>query len=75
MLYASFIDDTSLSVREKSRKMKENNTNVLFDYLRFLKNCEEEICLTLWGIASIKRPFVFGAFGTIVTYSFLFKNL
>lgn len=75
MLYASFVYDASLSVRDQSRKMKENNLKVLFDYLRFLRNCEEEICLTLWGIASIKRPFVFGAFGTVITYSFLFQNL
>lgn len=75
MLYASFVYDASLTVREKSRNMKENNLEVIYDYLRFLRNSEEEICLTLFGIASIKRSFVFGTFGTIITYSFLFGSL
>lgn len=75
MLYASFVHDASLTVREESRNMKENNLDVIFDYFRFIRNCEDEICLTVWGIASIKRSFVFGTFGTIITYSFLFDSL
>ena len=75
MLNASFINDASLSVKQEARKLKDQNLQFIFNYFRFLHSCEDEICMTLWGIANIKRGFVFGTFGTILTYTFLFDSL
>ncbi|GBM46557.1 hypothetical protein AVEN_271511-1 [Araneus ventricosus] len=38
-------------------------------------NVEQEIYFTVWKIVPIKRSFIFGTFGTIITYVMLFNSI
>lgn len=69
---ASLVNDASLCVRDEAKAIKEDNPQLVSSYLRFLLTCQDEITLTLWGIVSMKRTFIVGTIGTILTYSILF---
>lgn len=71
---ASLVNDASLSVRDEAKAIRQENPQLVSAYLRFLLICQDEISLTLWGIVSMKRIFIVGTIGTILTYSILFDS-
>lgn len=75
VLYASLINDASLRVRDETKAIKNGNTQSDSSCLRFFLTCEDEISLTVWGITDMKRSFIFGTIGTILTYSLLVDSL
>lgn len=72
---ASYVHEASMFIKEKSKRLQEDNPKVICSYLRFLQNCDEEIAMSVWGILNIKRNFVLGTLGTILTYTFLFMSI
>lgn len=72
---ASSVHNASLLVKDKTAIIKESNPKFISSYLSFVLTHQEEICMTVWGIASIKKSFIFGTFGTILTYCLLFDSI
>lgn len=75
LFFASFVHDASMSVKDEVTDIKENNPQLISSYLSFILTHRADFCMTVWGIAGIKKSFVFGTFGTILTYCFLFDSM
>ena len=63
------------SLKTESKKVQEDNPQFISSYLRFLQNCDEEISMSLCGLLDIKRNVILGSFGTILTYTLLFRSI
>lgn len=72
---ASSVHDASLLVKDEIAIMKESNPQLTSSYLSFVMIHNEDVCMTVWGIAAIKKSFNIGTFGTILTYCFLFHSM
>lgn len=72
---ASSVHDASTLIRDKIAITKENNSQLTSSYLSFVLIHSEEVCMTVWGIVSIKKSFNVGIFGTLLTYCFLFDSM
>lgn len=72
---ASSIHDASTLIKDKIAVIKENNPQLTSSYLSFVLIHSEEVCMTVWGIVSIKKSFNVGIFGTLLTYCFLFDSM
>lgn len=72
---ASSVHHASLLVRDEAAAIKENNPKFVSSYLSFVLTHQEEICMTVWGIARINKSFIFGTFGTVLTYCFMFDSI
>ena len=63
------------SLKTESKKVQEDNPQLISSYLRFLQNCDEEISMSVCGLLDIKRNVILGSFGTILTYTLLIRNI
>ena len=75
LYFASSVHNASLSVKHKITLIKENDPQLISSYSSFIQIHQEEICMTVWGIVSITKSFIFGTFGTILTYCLLFDGM
>lgn len=72
---ASYVHEASKFIKEKSKRLQEENPHLICSYLRFLQNCDEKIAMSVWGILDIKRNVVLGTLGTLLTYTLLFISI
>ena len=72
---ASNIHVASLTIKSESKKIREDNPQLISSYLRFLQNCDEEISMSVGGLFDVKRNVILGSFGTILTYTLLFRSI
>ena len=63
------------SLKTESKKVQEDNPQLISSYLRFLQNCDEEISMSVCGLLDIKRNVILGSFGTILTYTLFFRSV
>ncbi|GFS69840.1 hypothetical protein NPIL_130861 [Nephila pilipes] len=72
---ASSVAEASSEIGSIALIMPEDKRRSSFNHQRFITLVEKEITLTVWRITPIKRKFVFGIIGMLVTYILMFKAL
>ncbi|GFU82643.1 histone-lysine N-methyltransferase SETMAR [Trichonephila clavipes] len=72
---ASLVGEASQEIASTVRSLSVPSVAAGLSLQRFLLVVEKDICLTVWKIVPIKRNFIIGTMGAIVTYSVLFHGL
>ncbi|GFS80355.1 uncharacterized protein NPIL_662901 [Nephila pilipes] len=72
---ASMVSEASLVVASTSRCLSSTTMASALILQRLLTCLEKEICLTVWKIVPIKRNFIIGTMGAVLTYVVLFYSL
>ncbi|GIY15687.1 hypothetical protein CDAR_609771 [Caerostris darwini] len=63
------VEETSLEVGSQAQTLSEIRGKSIFVQQRITKFFRKGITLTVWRIAPIRRSFVFGIIGIILTYT------
>ncbi|GFY59540.1 hypothetical protein TNIN_165081 [Trichonephila inaurata madagascariensis] len=72
---ASSVPEASAEVSSIALMMPEDKEKLTFKHQRFIAIMENELVLTVWKIAPIKRSSVFALAGIIFTYTLMFYTL
>ncbi|GFY53255.1 uncharacterized protein TNIN_378681 [Trichonephila inaurata madagascariensis] len=72
---ASMVTEASLMVASKSRSLPIRTLDSQFVLQRLLLCLEKEIYFTVWKIVPIRRNFIVGTMGAVLTYVVLFHSL
>ncbi|GFQ70766.1 uncharacterized protein TNCT_220201 [Trichonephila clavata] len=72
---ASMVGETSQEIASTVRSLTAPSVATGVSLQRFLFVVEKDICLTVWKIVPIRRNFIIGTMGAILTYSALFHGL
>ncbi|GFY56001.1 hypothetical protein TNIN_25131 [Trichonephila inaurata madagascariensis] len=75
MVSASSVAEASSEVSAMALTMPEAKGRSNFNHHRFIMLAEKEITLTAWKITPIRRNFLFGIMGILVTYTLMFYKL
>ncbi|GFT36662.1 hypothetical protein NPIL_503641 [Nephila pilipes] len=72
---ASMIPEASAEIGSVASAMPESTDKTNFSQQRFIAAAEKEITLTVWKITPIRRSFIFGITGVLLTYTLMFCTL
>ncbi|GFU66642.1 hypothetical protein TNCV_3111261 [Trichonephila clavipes] len=72
---ASLVGEASQEIASTVRSLTAPSMATELSLQRFLLVVEKDICLTVWKIVPIRRNFIIGTMGAILTYSVLFHSL
>ncbi|GFW59159.1 uncharacterized protein TNCV_2780901 [Trichonephila clavipes] len=72
---ASLVGEASQEIASTVRSLTAPSVATGLSLQRFLLVVEKDICLTVWKIVPIRRNFIIGTMGAILTYSALFHGL
>ncbi|GFQ70768.1 hypothetical protein TNCT_220211 [Trichonephila clavata] len=72
---ASLVSEASQEIASTVRCLTAPSVATGVSLQRFLLVVEKDICLTVWKIVPIRRNFIIGTMGAILTYSVLFHGL
>ncbi|GFR03055.1 uncharacterized protein TNCT_521451 [Trichonephila clavata] len=75
MASAASVADASSEVSSMAVTMPEDKGRSNFNHQRFITLADKEITLTAWKITPIRRNFIFGIVGILLTYTLMFQKL
>lgn len=73
IISATSVSETSQKLIDRAKTVETSTETSLTKIL--ILNSEKDICFTVWKITPIRRNFIFGIFGLIISYVGLFYSL
>ncbi|GFR07175.1 hypothetical protein TNCT_396221 [Trichonephila clavata] len=73
--FATSVPEASAEVSSLALTIPEGNETLTFKHQRFIAIMENDLVLTVWKIAPIKRSSIFALAGIIFTYTLMFYTL
>ncbi|GIY46882.1 uncharacterized protein CEXT_259331 [Caerostris extrusa] len=74
-LWADKMSTSATAVASEAHWLEENSRMSPVLQIRYLLAINQDVNFTVWGFLPLRKGFILGSIGTIITYSVLINNL